>query len=199
MPPASNRRSPSYSAKSFSRGGPDANRTSPRCPRTTTPQTPPQPTPSPPSTTKNAPAIPNGRDAQQSVSSPGNDYADRLRRGRADLLIIPREVFVAYREFPHQFLFQARAVGSPRPPSSTLTACAIPPSAPSRTRTSGSPRSWLGPTVRCCSPGAPPTTAWAKSWCSPPTGCATRVRHRIAARRRPSNERSLDRDFELGL
>jgi DNA-binding transcriptional LysR family regulator len=44
------------------------------------------------------------------VSPPGDDYEERLRRGRLDLLLIPREVLVSYRQFPHQFLFQDRFV-----------------------------------------------------------------------------------------
>jgi DNA-binding transcriptional LysR family regulator len=44
------------------------------------------------------------------VSSPGDGYEERLRRGRVDLVIMPREVFVAHRDFPHQFLFQDRFV-----------------------------------------------------------------------------------------
>jgi DNA-binding transcriptional LysR family regulator len=44
------------------------------------------------------------------VSPPGDDYVERLARGRVDLVIVPREVFTPYREFPHQFLFQDRFV-----------------------------------------------------------------------------------------
>jgi DNA-binding transcriptional LysR family regulator len=44
------------------------------------------------------------------VSSPDDDYEERLRRGRVDLVIMPREVFVSHRDFPHQFLFQDRFV-----------------------------------------------------------------------------------------
>jgi DNA-binding transcriptional LysR family regulator len=44
------------------------------------------------------------------VSPPGDDYEVRLRRGQLDLLLIPREVLVSYRDFPHQLLFQDRFV-----------------------------------------------------------------------------------------
>ena len=44
------------------------------------------------------------------VSPPGDDYEMRLRRGQVDLLLIPREVLVNYRDFPHRLLFQDRFV-----------------------------------------------------------------------------------------
>jgi DNA-binding transcriptional LysR family regulator len=37
------------------------------------------------------------------VSSPDDDYEERLRRGRVDLVIMPREVFVSHRDFSHRF------------------------------------------------------------------------------------------------
>ncbi len=46
------------------------------------------------------------------VSPPGDDYEERLRRGQLDLLLIPREVPVSYRDFPHRLLFQDRFVWS---------------------------------------------------------------------------------------
>jgi DNA-binding transcriptional LysR family regulator len=49
-----------------------------------------------------------GPDVRLWVSPPGDDYVDRLARGRVDLVIVPREVFAPYREFPHQYLFQDR-------------------------------------------------------------------------------------------
>ncbi len=44
------------------------------------------------------------------VSPPGDDDAERLRGGRADLMIIPREVFATVDEHPNTFLFEERFV-----------------------------------------------------------------------------------------
>ncbi|MBS1891593.1 MAG: LysR family transcriptional regulator [Actinobacteria bacterium] len=41
---------------------------------------------------------------------PGDDYTDRLRRGQADLVIMPRAVFTEHRSFPNVQLFQDRFV-----------------------------------------------------------------------------------------
>jgi DNA-binding transcriptional LysR family regulator len=41
---------------------------------------------------------------------PGDDYTDRLRRGQADLVIMPRAVFTEHRAFPNVQLFQDRFV-----------------------------------------------------------------------------------------
>lgn len=39
------------------------------------------------------------------VSPPGDDYVERLRQGRSELAIMPREAFTSYREFSHVPLF----------------------------------------------------------------------------------------------
>jgi DNA-binding transcriptional LysR family regulator len=44
------------------------------------------------------------------ITPPGDDYEERLRRGRVDLMLIPREVLRSYRDFPHQELFRDRFV-----------------------------------------------------------------------------------------
>jgi len=41
---------------------------------------------------------------------PGDDYTDRLRRGQADLVIMPRAFFTEHRSFPNILLFQDRFV-----------------------------------------------------------------------------------------
>lgn len=41
---------------------------------------------------------------------PSDDYTDRLRRGQADLVIMPRAVFTEHRAFPNVQLFQDRFV-----------------------------------------------------------------------------------------
>jgi DNA-binding transcriptional LysR family regulator len=44
------------------------------------------------------------------VSPPGDDYVDRLARGRVDLVVMPSEVFGPHRDFPHLPLFSDRFV-----------------------------------------------------------------------------------------
>jgi DNA-binding transcriptional LysR family regulator len=44
------------------------------------------------------------------ITPPGDDYEERLRRGRVDLTIIPREVLASFEDFPHQELFRDRFV-----------------------------------------------------------------------------------------
>jgi DNA-binding transcriptional LysR family regulator len=44
------------------------------------------------------------------VTPPGDDYVERLARGRVDLVVVPREVFAPHREFPHRPLFEDRFV-----------------------------------------------------------------------------------------
>ena len=44
------------------------------------------------------------------VSPPGGDYVERVERGRVDLVIVPGEVFVTFREFPHVPLCENRFV-----------------------------------------------------------------------------------------
>lgn len=44
------------------------------------------------------------------VSPPALDYVDRVRRGQVDLVVMPREVFTSYDQFPHRVLFSDRFV-----------------------------------------------------------------------------------------
>ncbi|MCT7660665.1 LysR substrate-binding domain-containing protein [Mycobacterium deserti] len=44
------------------------------------------------------------------ITPPSTDYATRLQRGEADVMIIPREVFAEHRRFPHAVLYQDRFV-----------------------------------------------------------------------------------------
>ena len=44
------------------------------------------------------------------VSPPGDDYVERLARGRVDLVVLPREVFGPWRDYPHLPLFSDRFV-----------------------------------------------------------------------------------------
>ncbi|ULP41590.1 LysR family transcriptional regulator [Mycobacterium lentiflavum] len=44
------------------------------------------------------------------ITPTGDDYAERLQRGLADLLLIPREVFVQHSHYPHEVLYQDRFV-----------------------------------------------------------------------------------------
>jgi DNA-binding transcriptional LysR family regulator len=44
------------------------------------------------------------------VSPPAIDYVERVRRGQVDLVVMPREVFTEFEEFPHQVLFSDRFV-----------------------------------------------------------------------------------------
>ena len=44
------------------------------------------------------------------VSPPGDDYVERLARGQVDLVVMPKEVFGPYRDFPNHPLFSDRFV-----------------------------------------------------------------------------------------
>lgn len=44
------------------------------------------------------------------ISPPAGDYVEKVRRGEVDLVVMPREVFTAYEQFPHHVLFSDRFV-----------------------------------------------------------------------------------------
>jgi DNA-binding transcriptional LysR family regulator len=44
------------------------------------------------------------------ITPPAVDYVERVRRGQVDLVVMPREVFTSYEQFPHRVLFSDRFV-----------------------------------------------------------------------------------------